>query len=274
MWLIGGVAALTWSVYDGQPIDRAIAAAGLTLLVLPVAFTITVFVHELVHGVAAALLGQTVTRIVVGEGRALAKIGRDPQMVLGSVPLSNGITLVMDPRAEGYRRRWTMMLLAAPLASLAIGLVLWWLSAGWPFAARTAALVAAACNLGTAAVTLIPVPTFGGRVWSDLAMAQFLWHASDAHLQEHQLLSVQDRLAHFIEIGRTDTAVDLARTTARAHPSSTLAQSLLAYTLYRAGDREEATAIARAALADAPDDGSRSYLSRLIQDAAAPEGAA
>ena len=268
VWLLSGVAALNWSLYYDIPMSAALVAAIVTLLVVPVAFTAAVLIHELVHAAAAALLKQTVTRIVVGEGRALVRLGRDPLLVFGSVLLSNGITLVMDPRLPGYRRRWSVTLLSAPLVSLAIGLIVWQATEGWPLQPRTAALVFAVANLLTAVITLIPVPAFGGRVWSDLATTRYLWRATDEQVREHQLLGVQDRLAHLLELDRPQRAVELARVAADAHPTSTLARSLLAYTLYRVGERAEATSIARAALVDATDEGSRSYLARLLEEAA------
>jgi hypothetical protein len=243
---------------------EAIAVAAVAILAVPIATTIAVLLHELVHAGAAALLGQTVTRVVVGEGGALLRIGRDPHFLLGSVVLSNGITFVMDSRTRGYRGRWAATLLAAPAMSALIGWLSGLAAAGWAPAPRTAMLVFAGANLLLAALTLIPVPTFGGRVWGDLAVALYLARATDSEIREHQLLSMQDRVAHLFDAGAPAAAVETARHAATAHPSSTLAQSLLAYALHRTGDFRAAADVARLAMAMADDEGSRAYLSHII----------
>jgi hypothetical protein len=71
-------------------------------------------------------------------------------------------------------------------------------------------------------------------------------------------------VAHLFDAGATAAAVEMARQAARAHAGSTLAQSLLAYALHRAGDLHAAADVARAALPIANDESSRAYLSRII----------
>jgi hypothetical protein len=262
--IAGGVAAASWSMSESLLSPHAVTIVAVAILAVPISTTVAVLLHELVHAAAAALLGQTVTRVVVGEGGALLRIGRDPHFLLGSVVLSNGITFVMDPRMRGYRGRWAATLLAAPAVSALIGWVTWLAATGWTPAPRTAMLVFGGANLLLAALTLIPVPTFGGRVWGDLAVALYLARATDSEIQEHQLLSMQDRVAHLFDAGAPGAAVETARHAARAHPTSALAHSLLAYALHRTGDSHAAADVARAALTLANDESSRAYLTRII----------
>jgi hypothetical protein len=173
----------------------------------------------------------------------------------------------MELRIDAYRRRMTAMLLLAPLVSLVIGVAMWMMSAGWMLPARTAARVCALANFALGLITLVPVPTFGARVWSDLAAAWYLWHATDAEIVEHALLSVQDRLVILLEWHETDVALSTARRAVAMAPDAPLAYCLLAFTLLNAGHREEAVGVARDALAGQVDDNSRAYLTQLVEEA-------
>ena len=145
------------------------------------------------------MLGQRLTRVLVGEGTSLVRIGGDPQLVFGSVVLGNGLTTVLDLRAAGYRSRMCAMLLFAPLTSAILAMTSYVTTAGWPAPARTAALLFAGVNAVMAVLTSIPVATFGGRVWSDLASAIYIARANANQIEEHMLLSAQDRIAILVE---------------------------------------------------------------------------
>jgi len=271
IWIAAVVAAAEWTLFYGGPVDDAIIASLVTLVSLPPAFVGAVLLHELLHAVVGRLQGQTITRVLVGEGHAVLRFGREPEFVLGSVVLGNGLTSIMDLRPIGYRWRMTTSLLAAPLGSLTIGVTAWTVSAAWPFPARTAVRVFALGNLFLALVTLIPVATFGARVWSDLAVVRFLWRASDAQIVEQMLQSVQDRLAILLERDDPDAAIATAREAVAVAPEAPLAHSLLSFTLLQAGHREEASCVARAALERAAvDEDSRTYLRRIVEEAERP----
>lgn len=239
VWFGSAVAAVSWSLYYGATLADALVAAVVTFVVVPPLLVSALLLHEMIHAATARLLGLTVTRIVIGEGRALFRWGRDPQLVVGSVILGNGATSILDLRRRGYRARWTVALLLAPLGSAAIGALFWIASADWQLAARTAALVFAIANLLLAAITMIPVPTFGGRVWSDVASALYLARATEAQLEEHMLMAVQDRAVALVEIGEMDRAVEAARAGVAAHPDSVPARQILEYALFRAGRLDE-----------------------------------
>jgi hypothetical protein len=265
------VAAAEWTLFYGGSVNDAATASLATLVSLPLAFAAAVLLHELLHAVVGRLQGQTITRVLVGEGHALLRFGREPEFVLGSVVLGNGLTSIMDLRPIGFRWRMTTTLLAAPLGSLTIGLMAWTVSAAWPFPAQTAVRVFALGNLFVALVTLIPVATFGARVWSDLAVVLFLWRASDAQIVEQMLQSVQDRLAILLARDDPDAAIATAREAVAIAPEAPLAHSLLSFTLLQAGHREEASRVARAALEGAAvDEDSRSYLMRIVEAAERP----
>jgi hypothetical protein len=240
LWIASAVAAGSWSLYYGSPIADAFVAAVVTLLVMPPFVVAALLLHEMIHAATARVLGLTVTRIIIGEGRALVRWGRDPELVVGSVILGNGATAILDLQRRGYRARWTVALLLAPLGSAAIGALVWIASADWPLAARTAALVFAIANLFIAAITVIPVPTFDGRVWSDLASTLYLLRATEAQLEEHMLMAVQDRAVALVEIGELDRAVEAARAGVAAHPDSAPARQILEYALSCAGRLDEA----------------------------------
>jgi membrane-associated protease RseP (regulator of RpoE activity) len=244
----------------------ASTTALVAVVTTPLALVTAVLVHELAHAGAARLLGQTVTRVLVGEGSRLLRVGRDPQLVFGSVLLGNGLTTVLDLRRAGYRRRMTTMLLSAPLVSATVAAVTYAATSDWPSPARTAALLVAGANALMAAITAIPVVTFGGRVWSDVASALYLARAEPSELEEHMLLSAQDRMAILIESGLHERAIETARGAVAAAPSAGLAQSLLAFALHQAGQRAEARDVARAALARDTDDRTRAYLVRFLEE--------
>ena len=234
------------------------------LAATPTAFVLAVLLHELTHAAVAILLGQTVTRVLVGEGTAWWRLGCDPQFVLGSVPLGNGLTTVLDLRRAGYRRRMGVTLLAAPLVSAALAISSFATALFLYQPARLALLLFSCANAVMAFITLVPVPTFGGRVWSDLASALYLLRADDAAIEEHLLLSVQDRMAILVDAGVFDRAIETAQAAVAVAPSAPLARSLLTYALYRAGRIDEAQAVARAALEQDVDEASRAYLQRFI----------
>ena len=238
-------------------------AALVAVVAVPAAFVLAVLLHEATHALAAWLLGQTVTRVLVGEGTARWRIGSDPQLVIGSVPMGNGLTTVMDLRRSGYRARHALMLMAAPGASLVFALAAY-LASDVPPPARVAVLWFAWASLTVAVITLNPVVTFGGRVWSDLAATRYLLGAGVAATEEHMLLAAQDRMKILAESGMTERAIETARAAVAAAPAAPLAHGLLAFALHHAGRHDEARDVAAAALVHEMDDGSRAYLSRFL----------
>ena len=264
LWLaVAGAAFLLGRSGGGGATTLLLVALAAT----PVAFVLAVLLHELTHAAVATLLGQTVTRVLVGEGVAWWRLGRDPQLVLGSVPLGNGLTTVLDLRPAGYRWRMCATLLAAPMVSAALAVLSFAIALFLYQPSRVALLLFGWANAAMALITLIPVPTFGGRVWSDLAAALYLLRADDAAIEEHILLSAQDRMAILADAGLVDRAIETAHAAVATAPSAPLAHSLLAYALYRAGRMDEAQAVARAALEREMDDGSRAYLRRFVEPA-------
>ena len=254
----------------GAPGLDAAAIAGAVLLAFAPAVVLTVVLHELVHALAARLLGQTVTRVIVGEGRVLAKYGTHPQLIFGSVIVGNGMTDIADARSRGYRARWAFVLLSAPVISLLIGLVMWEASAAWPVGARAAARTFAGANLFLAAVSFIPVATFGGRVWSDLAATMFLLRATQEELSEHKVQNVGQLVMHLFDVGQDDEALAAARGVFAAAPRSPAAHSLLAYALHSTGSQAEAREVARSATALQIDEATRAYLDHFLKQ---PEAA-
>ena len=117
-----------------------------------------------------------------------------------------------------------------------------------------------------AVVTLLPAPTFGGRVWSDLAHALFVVRSGDTEIAEQMVVAARDCMAAQVERGDLDAAIEVARAAVDVAPRSALAQSLLAFALHTAGRRAEAGAVARAALLGQMDAAERDYLSRFLDD--------
>jgi hypothetical protein len=247
----------------GAGLQRALLAALVAAASLTPAFVMTVLLHELTHVVTAMLLGQTVVRVIVGEGRALVRFGRQPQIVIGRVVVGNGVTWVLDLERAGYRWRTCVTLLTAPVVSLLAATAAWYASAEWGIAARSAALTFAACNLAMAAITLLPAPTFGGRVWSDLASALFLLRASEPEIGEQMVGAVRNAMAVHIERGELEDAIAVARAGVRVAPGSPLAYSLLAFALHTARRHAEAGAVAQAALVREMSEADRTYLLRF-----------
>jgi membrane-associated protease RseP (regulator of RpoE activity) len=241
-----------------------VAAGVVGTIVAPFAWVATAAVHELGHAVAAWSLGQTVTRIVIGEGRAIWQHGRDPRIVIGSVVMGNALTNVMDLRPDGYRTRAALVLLAAPIASAVIGLFVLMAGVGQPMGIEAAAVLFAFFSLAMTVITLIPVPTFGGRVWSDLASALYLLRASEPELEEHMLMAAQDRIVVLLETGAPEQAIRTGRRAVEAAPRAPHAYGLLAYALHHAGRVEEAATVARSALVLAENDAMRAYLRQFI----------
>ena len=190
-----------WTFNSTQNASAALTAVAVALVATPPALVTAVLLHELAHAGAALVLGQTLTRVLVGEGTSLVRIGGDPQLVFGSVVLGNGLTTVLDLRAAGYRSRMCAMLLFAPLVSAILAMASYVTTAEWPAPARTAALLFAGVNALMAVLTSIPVTTFGGRVWSDLASAIYIARADANQIEEHMLLSAQDRIAILVDAG-------------------------------------------------------------------------
>jgi hypothetical protein len=264
LWLACAASAGATALTNGVDAPGAALVALVVLVVLPPAVVLTILAHELTHGLVATLLGQTVVRVVVGEGRALVRLGRRPEFVLGTVVLGNGATSVLDLRRDGYRMRTCTMLLGAPAVSLGLAAVTWWATADWPRPAYAAGLTVALCNLALAIITLLPVPTFGGRVWSDLATALFVVRATEPQLEEVMVHGARDAMAVDVERGDIETAIDTARQTLQAAPTSPLAHSLLAFALLRAGRPDEAADVARTALAVDMDAADRAYLQQFL----------
>jgi hypothetical protein len=267
LWAGAAFAAGEWSLFYSGRLTDALVAGTTTLVGFVPAFVGAVLVRELCHAAVARCLGATVTRVLVGEGHALARIGRDPELVFGSVLLGNGLTTAMDLRLDAYRTRMTAILLSAPILSLAVGAIAWTMSEDWALPIRVAARLFALGNLALGLITLVPVPTFRGRIWSDLAAARYLWHATDAEVVEHMLLSAQDRLAILVDRRENAAAVATARAALSVAPEAPLAHSLLAFTLLQTGQTDEAGRVARAALDGMIDDESRAYLTRLADEA-------
>ena len=243
------------------------ATSGIVALVAIIgiapALVLAVFLHELTHALTAVAFGQTVTRVLVGEGVAWWRIGRDPQFVIGSVPLGNGLTTVLDLRRVGYRWRFGVMSMTAPVASATLALAAYALTVEWSIPARTAALLFAFSNAALTVATLIPVATFGGRVWSDLAATLLLARADDRVIEEHMLQSTQERMKILVDAGLLTRAIETARRAVAAVPVP-LAYSLLAYALHRNGQHDEAAAVARHALTTELDDANRTYLQTVV----------
>jgi hypothetical protein len=167
------------------------------------------------------------------------------------------------------------VLLAAPVASLLLGAAAWHIGSEWPLAGRAASIICAVAHLVVGIITLVPVPTFGGRVWSDLAVVLFLARADEATLREYRVLAMRDRLQHLLEIGDGATALATARAGAELHRGSSLAAALLAYVLHHQGDIEEAAAVARAAVEGVDSAAERAYFTPFLgTDVTIPRSAA
>ena len=68
------------TLFYGGPVRDAVTSSVVTLACFPVAIVSAVLVDELSHAFAGRFLGQTVTRVLVGEGRAVVRFGRDPEL--------------------------------------------------------------------------------------------------------------------------------------------------------------------------------------------------
>jgi tetratricopeptide (TPR) repeat protein len=156
------------------------------------------------------------------------------------------------------------VLLAGPIASAVTGLVVMIAGAGRSTAIQTAAALFAFFSFAMTAVTLIPVPTFGGRVWSDLATVLYLLRATDRALEEDRLLGAQERVVVLLESGMPERAIRTARTAVETAPRAPRAYGLLAYALHHAGHADEAGDVARGALDLAQDDATRAYLRQYV----------
>jgi hypothetical protein len=259
------ISAGLWTFNSAQDASAALMALAVALVATPPALIAAVLLHELTHASVALALGQTVTRVLVGEGASLVRIGHDPQLVFGSVLPGNGLTTVLDLRRAGYRWRAWVMLLSAPIVSAVLAVASYAATADWPALPRTAALLFAGANALMAVITSIPVRTFGGRVWSDVASAIYITRADANQIEEHMLLSAQDRLAILVDAGLHERAIETARAAVAVAPSAGLARSLLAYALHHAGRCDEARAVARHALAKGMDERTRAYLARFLE---------
>jgi hypothetical protein len=216
LWLSVTVAATVSAASEFTDIRSAVVVCLVALVATPPAFIVAVLAHELVHAAAALLLGQTVTRVLV--------------------------------RPNGYRWRMGMTLLTEPIVSMGLALVCYTTTTDWPLAWRTAALLFAGANAVMAAITSIPVATFGGRVWSDVASVLYLARGDATQIEEHMLLSAQDRIAMLADADLHARAIATARAAVATAPSAFLAHSLLAYALHRAGQWHEAREVACVAL--------------------------
>lgn len=265
LWISVSVAAAASTFARSGEASTAAVSLAVALVVTPVAFVSAVLLHELAHAGAALLLGQTVTRVLVGEGVLWKRWGRDFQLVFGSVLLGNGLTTVLDLRHAGYRRRLVVMLLAAPVVSALLAATVYIASAGWPAPARTAARLFALANGVLVVITSIPIATFNGRVWSDVAAALWVARASEDEIVEHMLQSARDRMGILLDSGMAVQAIATARAAVAAQPSASLAHGLLAFALHTAGQSDEARLVARHALDDGVDDAHRAYLHRFLE---------
>jgi hypothetical protein len=270
LWVAGGVCAAGVALQNGATVASAAGASLAALAAMPIAFPLAVLIHELAHAATAALLGQSPVRVIVGEGRALLRIGRRPQLVIGSVIVGNGLTTVLDLRREGFRLRTCVMLLAAPAVSAMAAAAFWSASAGWPLPARAAALTCAVSNVVMALVTLLPTPTFGGRVWSDLASARYIARASGRDIDEIMVQGARDAMVASVEEGDVEQAIRLARAAVDLAPESPSAHSLLAFALHHSGRHAEAAGVARAILDRKMEPAERAYLERFLAVPGAP----
>jgi hypothetical protein len=267
--MVCAAAGIGMAYLGTSSLRHAAAAAIVGAIVAPFAWVATAAVHELGHAVTAWLLGQTVTRIVIGEGRAFWTRGRDPQIVIGSVVMGNALTNVVDLRPDGYRARAALVLLAAPIVSAVSGVFVlmvdvFLLMVGGPMPIQAAAVLFVFFSFAMTVITLIPVPTFGGRVWSDLAGALYLLRASEPEIEEHMLIAAQDRIVVLLETGTPELAIETGRRAIEAAPRAPLAYSLLAYALHQSGRIEEAATVATSALDLAQDEPARTYLRQFI----------
>jgi Peptidase M50B-like len=261
VWLLASAAAGGWALSLGNDLGESLVVVAVTLVVLPPVWIAGVFLHELFHAVAARLLGQTVSRIIVGEGPAWRRLGVDPELVIGRFPIGNGLTYTSDLRRDGYRARTLVVLLVAPLGSLLMGAGLLGLSADWPLVPHTAAVLAAIVNLAMAATTMIPFPTFGGRVRSDLVYALSILRMDDRALAQDRLALAQDRIVAFIRRGESDRAVAEARAVAAAIPELPIARAVPVYALHQSGQLAQAATEAREELGrPGIDEETRTYL--------------
>lgn len=243
-----------------------------TFVALPPAVIAAVLVHELAHAVAGRALGFVVTRIEIVEGRELARFGHSPQVVLGAIP-GSGWTHAVYLGHTGYRWRWVTFSLAAPPASAAAALGAWFVSTDWPLYARTAALVFAALNLMMAVVTLIPAPTFGGRVWSDLALSLAAVRMTDKEIGDDRAGRAAEHVQSLTERGETGIAVEVAEDLRKSSPDAAVGWSALAFALASDGRPEEAAAVARDGLArEDLDDETRAYLALYLAGDVTPGG--
>ena len=231
------------------------------------------------RSLSAVLFTSCVTRLPAGfsvrpfRGSLLAKGARCAlrprsgiRVRLGDC-LATGLATTMDLRTRrlsgAHDRRCCF---ARPSVSLAIGETVWRRPPIGPFPLRMPhALCVGSLALGRS--RSCPSPTFGGRIWSDLAAARYLWRATDDEVVEHMLLSAQDRLAILLERRENAAALATARAALSVAPETPLAHSLLAFTLLHTGQLDESRRVARAALNGMIDDESRTYLTRLADEA-------
>lgn len=261
-WFVLAAGATIWAsaVLDASPLVVGLA----TLVSLPPAVLAAVLVHEAAHVLVGRALGLVVTRVELGEGRELARIGREPEIVLGAVP-GSGWTYAASVEPARYRSRWIAFSLVPPLVSGVAAIALFELSSGSPLWARTAGVVFAAANALMLVVTMLPEPTFGGRVWSDMASARAIARMSDDDVRRDCVAHAAQLVEALAARGETERALVLARRAHALDAELPLAWTVLAFALGRAGRSEEAASVAREALALGTLDGeSRAYLESLV----------
>ena len=208
-------------------LGAAVTVFAVALVTIPIGFVLAVLTHELTHALVARALGQAVSRVIIGEGAAVCRIGRDPQILIGSVFMGNGVTEISDVSRAWYRVRSGVVLLSAPLWSLAVAVAFWQVGGTPSLPLQTAAMVFAVANGLLGVITLIPVATFGGRVWSDLAVVLYLLRADDGAIREHMVAALRDRIQHLLEIEDRSAALAVARAAAELQSDSSKPEDLL-----------------------------------------------
>jgi hypothetical protein len=246
-WFVLASGAALWATavldVEGSPL-----VVGLTTFVaLPVATVAAVLIHEGAHALVGRAVGLVVTRIEVGEGRELARIGREPELVLGAIP-GSGWTYAASVDPVGYRWRWIVFSLVPPLVSGTVAIAAWALAASWPLWARTAGVVFALANGVMFLVTMLPAPTFGGRVWSDLATALGVARMSDDDVRRDCVAHSTQLVQSLAARGEAERALAMARRGHALGSETPQAWTVLAFALVNAGRSEEAVGTAREAL--------------------------
>ncbi len=123
-----------------------------------VIFAGSILVHELGHALAARLLRVPVRRIVVGIGPGLLRAGRLDLRLLPAL----GFVGVSDGMHSLDQRRRSLIAIAGPGASAALGIALVGVSMLSTGHAAAIARAVGAMNIGIAGFNLLPIPLLDG----------------------------------------------------------------------------------------------------------------